>query len=102
MNTVLDDLLLSLAGAPALPGARCRGKPHLFDPPTHGESSETAAARHFQALGLCSRCPALNQCRAWIASLPKGQRPKGVVAGKVSTGQHARPPLSEARPDDGA
>jgi hypothetical protein len=83
MATSLDDLLLSLAGAPSLPGARCRGRHHLFDPPTRNEDAPVVEARHAQALSLCGRCPALALCRAWVAELPARQRPPGVVAGEI-------------------
>ncbi|QEM46301.1 hypothetical protein [Mycolicibacterium grossiae] len=75
-------LLSSLAGAPSLPGARCRGRGHLFDEQAAGEHHTTAAARHRQARGLCDRCPALHACAAWVDSLPARQRPAGVVAGR--------------------
>jgi WhiB family redox-sensing transcriptional regulator len=79
----LDTLLMTIAGAPALPGARCRGRHHLFDEQNGSESSETAAARHRQALGLCQHCPALTACRAWLDTLPARKRPQGVVAGTI-------------------
>lgn len=75
-------LLTALAGAPALPGARCRGRAHLFDPVEFAESPIVLQQRHAQALALCERCPALNRCRAWVDSLPPGKRPRGVVAGR--------------------
>jgi WhiB family redox-sensing transcriptional regulator len=77
------DLAATLWGAPALPGARCRGRSHLFDPAVADEKSTTVAARHAQALGLCQHCPALDACQAWVHALPLKQRPLGVVAGAV-------------------
>ncbi|HPY26393.1 MAG TPA: hypothetical protein PLK19_18990 [Mycobacterium sp.] len=56
--------LLLAVGAPALPGARCRGRAHLFDEPEQ-------------------HCPALTACAAWLASLPARHRPAGVVAGRT-------------------
>jgi hypothetical protein len=79
----LTELLLSLAGAPALPGAKCRGRSHLFDDATPGESDDVVAQRHLQALGLCERCPALFRCQDWFDELTPSQRPEGVVAGQV-------------------
>jgi WhiB family redox-sensing transcriptional regulator len=79
----LEQLLCELAGAPALPGARCRGRHHLFDPAAQGEGLPTVEQRHAQALGLCQHCLALNPCRAWVATLPPKQRPQGVVAGTI-------------------
>lgn len=78
----LDSLLGQLVGAPALPGARCRGRHHLFDVAEHGEAASTVLARHTQALGLCEHCPALDRCQSWLESLPDAQRPHGVVAGR--------------------
>jgi len=71
----------ALAGAPALPGARCRGRHHLFDEQRPDEDDGTAAARHAQALALCNRCPALDPCQSWFASLPPRKRPTGIIAG---------------------
>lgn len=73
----------ALAGVPALPGARCRGRPHLFDPAQPDEPPPTVDARHAQALGLCAACPSLNRCAAWLDSLHPKQRPSGVIAGTV-------------------
>lgn len=84
MNDVLATMLGALVGAPALPGARCRGRSHLFDDIAEGELRDVMDARHQQALGLCRTCPALASCSAWFDSLPKSRRPLGVVAGKVN------------------
>jgi len=81
VNTTVQDLLGALAGAPSLPGARCRGRPHLFDGPGPDEAAETVAARQSQALGLCRLCPSLDDCRLWLESLPAQARPPGTVAG---------------------
>jgi hypothetical protein len=81
--TPLDTLLLSLAGAPSLVGARCQGKGHLFDVAGKGETSEVVAARHGQAVGLCEHCPALERCRTWVDGLPRHRRPEGVVAARM-------------------
>lgn len=63
--------------APALPGARCRGK----EP---GEAPETVQQRHAQALSLCLReCPARERCQTWYLGLKPSNRPTGVVAGQV-------------------
>ncbi|KHO18648.1 hypothetical protein [Mycolicibacterium setense] len=81
----LDALMAALGAAPALPGARCRGRSHLFDGGPPGEDDEIRAARIGQALALCHRCPALAHCRRWHDSLPVSRRPVGVVAGRVNT-----------------
>lgn len=83
MSDQLTDLLLALAGAPALPGARCRGKAHLFDEAAHGEAAETVEQRHAQALALCRSCTALASCSSWFESLPRTKQPTGVIAGKL-------------------
>lgn len=86
--STLDPLLLALAGAPVLPGARCRNRSALFDPPEPREAPATFAARHRQAIGLCAGCPALSACQTWFNGLPKRQRPHGVVAGRVRGAGH--------------
>ena len=85
-----------LAGAPSLPGAKCRGRrAHLFDGPDGREAPETTAQRHAQALSMWSRCPALERCTDWMNSLKPSKRPSGVVCGLVwEDGK----PKSERRP----
>lgn len=78
-----DDLFGALFGAPALPGAKCRGRPHLFDEPAEYEPHAIVAQRHTQALALCVRCPSLDPCRAWFDRLKPRERPRGVIAGIV-------------------
>ncbi len=77
--TSVDGLL---AGAPSLPGARCRGRPHLFEEAAPGESRDATTARHSQAVELCARCPALDACTTWLQSLPPRDRPAGITAGQ--------------------
>lgn len=77
------DLFAALLGAPALPGARCRGRPHMFDEQQPDEDAEAAAQRHAQALSLCRDCPALASCTTWFDDLPRSKRPAGVVAGQL-------------------
>lgn len=89
--TALHHLLEALAAAPSLPGARCRGRHHLFDEAAPNEASEVVEQRHAQVLGLCSRCPAADRCRAWFNALPARHRPHGVVAGQLRTQQRGRP-----------
>lgn len=81
MSQQLDTLLAAVGAAPALPGARCRGRHHLFDEQGAHEAPETAAERHQQALGLCRLCPALASCQTWFDTLTPSNRPPGVVAG---------------------
>lgn len=80
----LDALLAAIGAAPALPGARCRGRHQLFDSGPPGKHHDTRDARHAQALALCNRCPSLRRCEDWIDSLPKSRRPAGVVAGRIN------------------
>ena len=82
--STLDALIEAVVGAaPCLPGAKCRGRHALFDPPALGEPANVVEARHDLALGLCEYCPALSRCRDWLASLPPQRRPVGVIAGTV-------------------
>lgn len=78
-----EALLDALSAAPVLPGAKCRGRSHLFDDAGPDESENTVQARQAQALSLCSYCPALQPCREWFDSLKPSKRPAGVVAGAV-------------------
>ncbi len=86
MSLTPHDLFAVIGLAPALPGARCRGKHHLFDAPSEleREPSEITAARHAQAIQLCRGCTALASCSTWFDSLPRSKRPHGVVAGRVN------------------
>lgn len=90
MTAAWSELAGALAGAPSLPGAKCRGRAHLFDPAATSEPTEVVAQRHAQALGLCQRCPALDACTEWVSSLRPSRRPPGVVAGKVITPMKSR------------
>jgi hypothetical protein len=87
----LDDIIAAVGAAPCLPGARCRGKHHLFDAAATHEPPKVVEARHAQAIGLCSHCPALPRCAAWFDSLPPSKRPEGVVAGKLRPSRVGRP-----------
>lgn len=81
---MLNDFFAELAGAPSLPGARCRGRHSLFDAAAPDENPDSVQQRHTQALGLCQHCPSLTRCADWLDSLPKRKRPPGVVAGQIS------------------
>lgn len=91
----LTTLLAAVGAAPALPGARCRGKHHLFDEQGKHEAPETAAERHAQALGLCTHCTALASCQTWFNTLKPSRRPQGVVAGRLNTPRPAGRPRQE-------
>ncbi len=88
MSTVWADFAAALAGAPSLPGARCRHRSALFDAAEAHEPTEIVTQRHAQAISLCAGCPSLGPCREWLDGLPKGRRPHGVVAGIVN---HPKP-----------
>ena len=93
--STLQQLLDAIGAAPVLPGARCRGRHHLFDEAQPGENPDTVAARHNQALGHCSHCPSLTRCQTWFLGLKPSKRPPGVVAGQIIQGPEElerRPP----------
>lgn len=75
------ELLAAILGDTVkLPGARCIGKAELFEPKREDESPQSARRRHDLAAAECAACPALTECREWVASLASRQRPAGVVA----------------------
>ncbi|MGV0874245.1 hypothetical protein [Mycolicibacterium sp. XJ879] len=86
-----DSARALLEGIPALDGARCKNRSELYER-TNGEhrmtgrltTTELESAR-CAALRICSECPALRQCRAYLQGLPMSQRPRGVIAGLVIT-----------------
>lgn len=88
MSYTPADMFALIGTVPALPGARCRHRSHLFDPPEGRETAETVAARQAQALALCGGCPSLRRCREWFATLTPSRRPTGVIAGRI----HQPPP----------
>lgn len=92
----LTNLLAAIGAAPALPGARCRGKAHLFDERQPDEAPETAQQRHTQALGLCQHCTALASCQTWFGTLTPAKRPHGVIAGRVIQPKAGRPRTASA------
>lgn len=96
MSAQYGNLLDAIGVAPALPGARCRGRHHLFDARGPDEPPETAAARHRQAIGLCCLCPSLADCTAWVDGLTPSKRPVGVVAGQITQPRPASRPRTES------
>lgn len=90
MTVTFTSLLAALAGSPSLPGARCRGRPHLFDEADPNEPFTVTADRHAQALGLCLHCPALAPCTAWFSTLAPSKRPTGVIAGRLNPSPRTR------------
>jgi hypothetical protein len=74
-----------LAGVPKLEGARCVGKPELFDVSTLDEAAQAA-----EALTLCESCPAIEQCSRWADSQPR-RRLHGVIAARWYLRPEKRP-----------
>jgi len=72
---------IMLADSPRLDGARCIGRPQLFDQHRHNDPNRDRDQA--TALRTCASCPALTACRAWLDSLPAWQKPPGVIAGQV-------------------
>ena len=94
--STLDALLDAVGAAPALPGARCRGRHHLFDEARPDEAPQTVDQRHAQALMLCSDCPALASCEQFFLSLKPSKRPPGVIAGRINQPRPAGRPRKAA------
>ncbi|OSC32052.1 hypothetical protein B8W69_02850 [Mycobacterium vulneris] len=80
-----------VGGIPDLRAARCKGRADLFEATVAvrridgGSSRNEVNAARVAALRLCAACTALEQCRAWLATLRPTRRPRGVVAGQVIT-----------------
>lgn len=87
-----ESLFAALLGAPALPGAKCRGRSHLFDEAGADEDASTTEFRHQHAVTLCRSCAALASCQVWFDNLPRSKRPPGVVAGRVHGSSRAGRP----------
>jgi hypothetical protein len=75
------------AYSPELPGAVCvdPAAREIFD---RVDTRATAAVA--EAAWVCSRCPALTACRAWVEGLPPARRPRGVVGGLVIASRTGR------------
>jgi hypothetical protein len=78
-----SDLLHTLATTPDLPGAACVNHRDLFDACT----DRRARTSYRHAIHICTGCPVLAQCSAWVTGLPPGERPYGVTAGRIHRGQ---------------
>jgi hypothetical protein len=74
---VVDLLATVLDSSPALPGSLCRGRSDVFDV-FDAEDDEQLA----QAVRICQRCPALDACQDWAATLPDNVV-SGVIAGRL-------------------
>lgn len=73
----LAELLTMARRVPPLPGALCKGHGDDFDLEDPNDPRMASAVR------TCRRCPALADCRQWLAGLPPAARPTGVVAGRL-------------------
>ena len=76
------DLAAILSASTNLRDGACVGDWATFDPKGESESPEDAGRRHNRAITICATCPVLAECKAWLAGLPKRQRPSGVIAGR--------------------
>ncbi|OBI98412.1 hypothetical protein A5661_15780 [Mycobacterium asiaticum] len=65
--------------APLLPGAACVGRPEMFAEAPPGEPPAKTRARTEAAITVCTGCPEIGPCAAWLDSLPESHRPVGVV-----------------------
>jgi hypothetical protein len=83
----VDLLGAILRGVPKLPKALCRGQIRLFD--ADDPNDVERENQRYDAAKLCSRCPELDPCSAWVDSLPPSRRPAGVVAGHVPSNRSA-------------
>lgn len=84
MSTHLTELFAELSAVPRLEGALCRGHSALFDPADTDDDKDDTKSRLRFAIKTCHWCPALSECRSWLNSLPRRQRPRGVVAGRIT------------------
>lgn len=86
---VIGALLAELAqGIPDLSGARCRHRESLFDQtisqaPDDYFGDDLRYARK-AAQAVCASCPVLAQCDAWVQSLTRPKRPRGIVGGRFT------------------
>ena len=89
---IVAELLDELAhDIPDLHDALCRGHAEVFDVADRRDRQAIAQAKAF-----CIACPALPDCRRWLAGLPRYQRPCGVVAAKFLGPPALRPGFNEA------
>lgn len=81
--TALDLLHAIVSSTPDLPGAACARPENraLFDATTGKAAGRPGT--YAKAIQVCASCPALLQCRSWIAGLPPLKHPVGVTAGVI-------------------
>jgi WhiB family transcriptional regulator, redox-sensing transcriptional regulator len=83
--STLEDIYADLAAIPPLRGARCKRRSDVWDEHDDPELVEFA-------LNQCRSCVAQTDCERWFLGLRPGQRPHGVIAGRVN-----RPPRPRKR-----
>ena len=83
------------ANTPDLSDGHCVGLWSIFDPLRDGETADSVTARHDIAKTLCKRCPVLDECRQWCASIRQADKPSGVTAG-VARGEGRQAALAIA------
>jgi hypothetical protein len=88
MSLTYTNLLAALAGVPNLPQAACRGEHSLFESPDPLDIDD--------AIAICARCPALDACQQWYASLAPRHRPtESTVAGQYRPAPRQKKPRKE-------
>lgn len=81
---LLSDWLDTIAAAPRLDGAACKGSTDFdVDHDCDGEPPEAREDRLHRAVAACHGCPTLDACADWLDGLSPRQRPTGVIAGRV-------------------
>jgi hypothetical protein len=90
-----QSLAACVGSAPRLSGAACKGRSDLFD--WHPLSDPHREADLETALQLCASCPALSQCKQWMAGLERAERPLGVMAGVLVAPKRQRVPTGRPR-----
>jgi len=77
------ELIATVITTPDLPLAACVAERDIFDACTDRQAGSAYEGVYAGAIRVCSRCPALGDCRRWVTGLPMNQRPYGVTAGLV-------------------
>jgi hypothetical protein len=72
-----NEMLAELASSPKLPGALCKHRSDEWDAPARDTPEDRVRIERAQA--QCRKCPALDECRSYLRSLPAGTL-SGVVA----------------------
>jgi hypothetical protein len=79
---VISDMFATIAQAPNLCGARCKGRPETFELPATNDTDYTRAVR--VAVLECECCPCLIRCQQYLDGMHPLLRPDScVMAGCV-------------------